>query len=82
MCLNLTETNLHLSFSSINPSLSVVLVRLQAAVGPRGVRGRRHASRALGSHLEAGHRPLQQVSPRNLSQACYLVRVGLAMRQK
>jgi hypothetical protein len=37
------------------------LVRLQAAVGPARVRRRRDAARALGPHLAARHRPLQQV---------------------
>ena len=36
--------------------------RLQAAVGPRRVRRRGHALRALAAHLAPGHRPLQQVS--------------------
>ena len=44
------------------PVGGAVLVRLQAAVGPQGVRGRRHAPRALRSHLAARHRALQQVS--------------------
>ena len=44
------------------PVGGAVLVRLQAAVGPQGVRGRRHASRAFRSHLAARYRALQQVS--------------------
>ena len=43
------------------PVGGAVLEGLQAAVGPRGVRGGQHASCPLGSHLEAGHCPLQQV---------------------
>ena len=39
-----------------------ILVRLQAAVGPQGVRGRRYASRTFGSHLAARYCALQQVS--------------------
>ena len=38
--------------------------RLQAAVGPRRVRRRGHALRALAAHLAPGHRTLQQVSYR------------------
>lgn len=34
------------------------MVRLQAHVGPEGVRGGRDAARPLGPHMEAGHRAL------------------------
>ena len=40
-----------------------VLVRPQAGVGARGVRGRGHAPRALHTHLAARHRAIQQVGP-------------------
>ena len=43
------------------PVGGAVLVRPQAGVGARGVRGRGHAPRALHTHLAARHRPLQQV---------------------
>ena len=39
-----------------------ILVRLQAAVGTRGVRGRQYASCALRSHLATRYCTLQQVS--------------------
>ena len=38
-----------------------VLARLQADVGPRGVRGSEESPRPCRPHLEARHRPLQQV---------------------
>lgn len=38
------------------------MVRLQATVGAQRVRGGAYAPCALGSHLEARHRSLQQVS--------------------
>ena len=38
-----------------------VLARLQAAVGPRGVRRGQDAPRAQRPHLETRHRALQQV---------------------
>ena len=39
-----------------------ILDGLQDVLGPRRVRRRRYASRPIRSHLEARHRPLQQVS--------------------
>ena len=44
------------------PVGGAVLVRLQNEVGPGRVRRGRHAPRPIGSHLEAGHCPLQQVN--------------------
>lgn len=38
------------------------MVRLQVALGAKGVRRGAHAARAIGSHLAAGHSTLQQVS--------------------
>jgi len=38
------------------------VARLQVTLGAQRVRRSTHAPRALGSHLEAGHRALQQVS--------------------
>lgn len=38
------------------------MARLQVALGAQRVRRSKNAPRALGSHLEAGHRALQQVS--------------------
>ena len=38
------------------------MVRLQVALGAQRVRGGAHAARAVGPHLEAGHRVVQQVS--------------------
>lgn len=37
------------------------MARLQVTVGPRGVRWSGDALRAVGTHLAAGHRALQQV---------------------
>jgi len=52
------------------------LVRLQTAVGPSRVRRRADAARALGPHLAARHRALQQVSVLTVSacrqRACLL----------
>ena len=44
------------------PVGGAVLERLQAAVGPGGVRRSQHAPRPLRPHLETRHRPLQQVT--------------------
>ena len=44
------------------PVGGAVLARLQAAVGPRGVRRGQDAPRAQRPHLETRHRALQQVS--------------------
>ena len=44
-----------------------VLERLQAAVGPGGVRRSQHAPRPLRPHLETRHRPLQQVTQNGYS---------------
>ena len=38
------------------------MARLQAVVGPRGLRGRQAPSRAQPGHLAARHRTIQQVS--------------------
>ena len=38
------------------------MVRLQAEMGPRGVRRRQDAPRPVREHLAARYRPLQQVS--------------------
>ena len=44
------------------PLGGTVVARLQVALGAQRVRRSTNAPRALGSHLEAGHRALQQVS--------------------
>lgn len=38
------------------------MVRLQVALGAKGVRRGAHAARTIGPHLAAGHSALQQVS--------------------
>ena len=64
------------------PVGGTILVRLQAAVGPQGVRGRRYASRAFRSYLAARYCALQQVSATYSERPMYVRSLMTAVLKK